>query len=386
MEAKARRAALQTDVRRGEFRERPRIRFDDYAASWVETYQGRTSKQIEPSTRASYRRRLVEEAIPYFGGALLAEIEAQDVKAFVVHVAQRRRRGDRYAADLGPVSQNTVRLALAPVKALFATALEEGLIRSNPAAGVRIVVPRAIPDDEDEDDAGPVKALTAEQLAAVLDALPDEWVLLFEVLVALGLRIGELIELRWRDVDLGARTVRVRRKFYDGKVGPPKSKYGRRTLRLTPELARALWQLRKATRGGAGDLVFTAPRGGRLIPSNLMSRVLKPAAVKAGLGELAGDPPRAESWVGFHTFRHTCATLLFKAGWNPKQVQLWLGHHSPTFTVERYIHLLDEDLPSRLRSRVVLGAVLAARVRTRNAPPRPAPRFRRSCWKRRAGP
>jgi len=77
--------------------------------------------------------------------------------------------------------------------------------------------------------------------------------------------------------------------------------------------------------------------------------VLKPAAADAGAGvwiERPGQPPRAESWVGFHTFRHTCATLLFtQARWNPKQVQTWLGHHSAAFTVDTYVHLLPEDLP-----------------------------------------
>ena len=50
------------------------------------------------------------------------------------------------------------------------------------------------------------------------------------------------------------------------------------------------------------------------------------------------------SWVGFHTFRHTCASLLFAEGRNAVQVQRWLGHHSPAFTLSVYVHLLDEDL------------------------------------------
>jgi integrase len=65
-----------------------------------------------------------------------------------------------------------------------------------------------------------------------------------------------------------------------------------------------------------------------------MNRVLKPAARKAGI-----------PWAGFHTFRHTCATLLFRYGLNAKQVQIWLGHHSPAFTLEIYVHLVPEDLP-----------------------------------------
>ena len=88
--------------------------------------------------------------------------------------------------------------------------------------------------------------------------------------------------------------------------------------------------------------MFVSAAGKRIEPSNLMSRVLKPAAVEAGLGEwvrVKGRRDRAETWVGFHTFRHTCATLLFRHGLNAKQVQMWLGHHSPAFTLATYVHL-----------------------------------------------
>ncbi len=54
---------------------------------------------------------------------------------------------------------------------------------------------------------------------------------------------------------------------------------------------------------------------------------------------------RADTWVGFHTFRHTCATVLFRRGWNAVQVQRWLGHHKPSFTLDTYVHLLEEDVP-----------------------------------------
>lgn len=357
-EAKRLKAELITDVHRGEYRPRSRLSFEAYALEWLDAYQGRTSKAIEPSTRANYRRRLEQEAIPFFKGMLLSEIEPSDIKAFCAQVAARvpvcrrckddpdRRRGCEGCGGTGRrgdvVSPETVRLALAPVKVLLATAFEDGVIRVNPAAGVRVLQPQPPGVYEDDDHAGAVKALTVDELGQLLAALEAKepwrrWSLFFRVLLELGLRIGEMIELRWRDVDLAARTVRVRRKYSEGKVGPPKSKYGRRTLRLTPELAAELWRLRKETRGRDGDLVFTAAHGGRVHPSNLMRRVLKPAAIAAGVGE----------WVGFHTFRHTCATLLFtKAGWNPKQVQLWLGHHSASFTVDRYIHLLPSDLPA----------------------------------------
>jgi integrase len=66
---------------------------------------------------------------------------------------------------------------------------------------------------------------------------------------------------------------------------------------------------------------------------NVFNRVLKPAAVKAGV-----------PWAGFHTLRHTCATHLFRGGMNPKQVQVWLGHHSPAFTMATYVHVLPDEL------------------------------------------
>lgn len=100
-------------------------------------------------------------------------------------------------------------------------------------------------------------------------------------------------------------------------------------------LAQALWARRKETHGAEDDLVFTADRGGRIIQTNLTRRVLKPAVQKAGVG----------AWVSFHTFRHTCATILFRRGWNAVQVQKFLGHADTTTTMRVYIHLLDEDLP-----------------------------------------
>jgi site-specific recombinase XerC len=80
--------------------------------------------------------------------------------------------------------------------------------------------------------------------------------------------------------------------------------------------------------------------------------VLEPAAVKARLGQwvIANGEKHAESWVGFHTFRHTCATVLFENGWNAKQVQLQRGHHKPSFTLDTYIHLMPGDLPAHPRS------------------------------------
>jgi integrase len=231
------------------------------------------------------------------------------------------------------------------VRALLARAVEEGLLPSNPAAGLRIA--RPIEESTEIDDSEEVKALTEDELRLFLDQLPEAWQPFFAFLAQTGLRIGEAIELRWSDVD--GQWLSVRRRFSRGTVGKPKGRKTRR-VRLSEGMAKALWNLRKETRGGADDLVFTSERGSRIIPSNLMTRVLKPAAANAGLGEWVKrvkSPPamRAESWIGFHTLRHTCATMLFRNGWNAVQVQKFLGHADPGFTLRTYVHLLPEDLP-----------------------------------------
>jgi integrase len=88
-----------------------------------------------------------------------------------------------------------------------------------------------------------------------------------------------------------------------------------------------------------------------LTPSNVYSRALAPAAIAVGLyveveiaskGEGVEPKMRKRSTVSFHTFRHTCASLLFDAGRNIKQVQEWLGHADPGFTLRTYVHLMDE--------------------------------------------
>jgi integrase len=330
-EAKDIKARLRADVSRGEDTEVTRDTFAVYATRWIEHYAGRTSKGVRDETRADYKRVLERDAVPFLGHLRVAQIRQTHLNELAAHVAARG------------VTAATVRASLAPVKALLAEALAAGDIRVNPAAGwrARYTQTADVVETSNTDD---VKALSEEQLSALLAEVPEDWRLFYAFLLQTGLRISEAIELRWRDVDFGAVRFTVTRRFYRGKVAPPKSKYGRRAIRLTPALAKALWPLQ----GGPDDLVFTSSNGKRVDQSNVMSRVLKPAAVRAGVGELVKDEKgklRAETWVGHHTFRHTCATMLFRYGWNAKQVQVWLGHHSPAFTLQTYIHLLPDDLP-----------------------------------------
>lgn len=324
-EARDLKATLTADVRRGEYRTLSKVTFAEYAPEWIRSYAGRTSRGVREATRDDYRKQLGLDdegkptgggAVGFFGRVQLVAIEPRDIKRYAKQIAGRG------------VAPNTVRLALAPVKAMLATAVEEGLIRSNPSAGLRLAIARA-----EEPDDGHVKALTEEELGKLVEALPIGWRLFFEFLAETGLRIGEAVALRWQDVDLSRRRVQVRRRYYRGTFAAPKSRYGRRDVPLSKRLAHELelrWMLEEDVEG----LVFPNANGTVLDSSNLMGRVLKPAARTAGV-----------PWVGFHTFRHTCATRLFRRGLNAKQAQVWLGHHSPAFTLAVYVHLMSDDLP-----------------------------------------
>jgi integrase len=101
-------------------------------------------------------------------------------------------------------------------------------------------------------------------------------------------------------------------------------------------LARDLVDELRALRIAADAPVFSSTTGGRLDRDNMLARVIKPAAQEIGA-----------PWAGWHTFRHTCASVLFAEGRNV-QVQRWLGHHSPSFTLDTYVHLLEEDLGAPL--------------------------------------
>ncbi len=159
-----------------------------------------------------------------------------------------------------------------------------------------------------------------------------------------GMRRGELLGLKWEDVDLDGSTVRVRRtltRIEDGKrlsLGEPKTKKSRRTVRLTPGAVEALKRHRakqaeeKLRVGGLyvdQGLVFAGEVGNLINPSNHRQRSFLPLLERAGL------PP-----ITFHDLRHTCASLLFQRNVHPKFVQELLGHASVAITLDTYSHML----------------------------------------------
>jgi integrase len=127
----------------------------------------------------------------------------------------------------------------------------------------------------------------------------------------------------------------VRRRISLGEVGDTKTRHSRRDVPLSPAMLDALREAKEVTSFNQdGHPVFPNLRGDPMHPQNAFRRVYKPAAVRAGV-----------PWAGWHTLRHTCATRLFRAGLNIVQVSRWLGHHSPAFTMNVYVHYLEADVP-----------------------------------------
>ncbi len=348
-EARRRKSEADTEAARGgaDYMDGARLPFGDYAREWIDRYQG-AGKGFRDETREAYRLLLNIYALPYFDkklGRKLGQITPRDIANFVAWLCEQRTKGTeakpgKPAKPGRPLSDATIRKATTPLRACLATAVREGLIRHNPARDVAL--PNRTDRDDLEDDE--VRALTRAQLDAFLKIVHPNHRLLFKLLAATGLRISEAIGLQWRHVRLDGSTpqVRVRRRIVHGNVGPPKSKRSRRDVPLPPSLVR---ELRIARAGSEADaLVFASKAGTPLNINNVRRRYLQPAAEEAGA-----------SWAGFHTFRHSCASMLFERGANAKQVQRWLGHSSAAFTLATYVHLLGDDLGAPLDLTVELA-------------------------------
>jgi integrase len=163
----------------------------------------------------------------------------------------------------------------------------------------------------------------------------DELEALYLLALTTGMRQGELLGLRWADVDLGGGMLAVAQQYKrleDGRgMGKPKSAAGRRAIALTPFVVGSLRRRRAACRCG-GDLVFCGPAGAPLQPEVLRVRHFYPLLERAGL-------PR----VVFHELRHSAATILIAAGVPLAVVSRLLGHASIRITADLYGHIAVED-------------------------------------------
>jgi integrase len=263
-----------------------------------------SSVPLKLSTQHGYKAVLAKHLLPYWRDWQLREIGRQDVQQWVA---------DKFKQQSG---WQTVRNAWRLLSGILETAVEYGYLSMNPARGVKFP----------QQGAREAPAIIAgDEFAKLLNELGEPYKTMVELIAATGLRIGELLGLRWRTLDLDVGTLAVRESVYDGKLQRPKTQKSRRTIPLGPHAVASLKAHRdRSAREGDDELVFPNKSGEPLRDSKLLDHVLRPAAKPAGLGR-----------VTWHQFRHIHSSLLNNLGVPVKIAQEQLGHSSSTWSIPR---------------------------------------------------
>jgi len=211
---------------------------------------------------------------------------------------------------------------------IMAYAVRHKMIDSNPVRDAER--PRRNMDDVVK---GNIAVLAPEQIRALLEATPNQkHRTLFLTAIMTGARLGEILGLRWSDVDFEKKQIHIRRTFNHERFFTPKTKGSIRSIDLAPMMVLELRKWKLVSGGNNDKLVFPSEVGSPIGPQNLTRRYFKPALKVAGLPE-----------IRFHDLRHTYASLLIEQGENIKYISSQLGHASTTITLDVYSHLMKSE-------------------------------------------
>ena len=253
------------------------------------------------STIESYMSTLRIHLGPYFDGKPMSQITQHDIENFV---AEKQAAGQ---------AAKSVANYLGFLHSIYRFAERRRWVTSNPCRLVE--KPRAADVDAD------IRFLDIAEIEALLRAVPDDHLGRVEKVMYLaaamtGMRQGELLAVRWLDVDWSAQRVRVRRNFVRGKFGSPKSKRSSRSVPLADRLAGELDRLHQQSPFDMDhDLVFAHPHTGKPIDRSKLLKRFKAALERAKVRE-----------VRFHDLRHTFGTRMAAAGVPMRTLQEWMGH------------------------------------------------------------
>jgi integrase len=303
--------------------ERP-LTVREYGDRWLTVY---ASVNCKPATEENYRRFLALHAYPTLGDLPLGTVTRSHVKALI---AEKLAGGNR-KSEGKPLNPRTVGTVLIPLRAMFAAAVDDGLIPANPVSRVgKFVGSRKTTEHLD--------SFTAEELRHLLTMCRDHYPTEYPFALTLaraGLRIGEASALSREDLDCERSLIRVRRGYSKRRLSTPKNGKGR-LVDMSGQLRAALVehldvQTVEATVQGKflSPWVFGGSDGNPLDYDVWTRKVWKPLLALAGL-----------RYRGPHQLRHTWVSLLLMQGESPAYVSKQAGHASIKQTVDTYGHLI----------------------------------------------
>ena len=291
---------------------------DAWMDEWFENY---AKVKVRPSSHQTYRGYIDNHIKPNIGKIPLEKLTSLELQKLYKKLLTSGRidrvESKKQAKGLSPKTVRNIHQIIASAMKL---AKEQRLIVADPTEGC------ALPKLEHRE----MKTLPVEQLTSFLKEAKESGVFeMYYIELATGLRRGELLGLKWEDIDFKHANLRVKRQIarINGEVveAPLKTKNAYRMLPLAEDTIAVLKEQKK--KAGGSHWVFPSPTGGPISPDSvlhMLHRVLK----RAGL-------PR----VRFHDLRHTFATLALQNGVDIKTVSGMLGHFSAGFTLDTYAHV-----------------------------------------------
>lgn len=308
-------------IRSGTHVDQSKMTTAEYLEQWLDNQKLR----LKPTTWASYKTA-ADRVIARLGARAIQDLTPIEIESFYSGLAVRGTRSDR------PLSAKTIRNTHTIFRKALSDAERLGIVSRNAAAAARPPIAERVEH----------VTWTAEQLRAFLDfTASDDLFAAYVLLATTGMRRGEALGLRWRDLDLDAAQLAVQQTLttIESKtlVSTPKTNRSRRTIYLDPDTIAQLRAHRKRQAEaklaagpswmGEGDFVFTDPIG-RPINPDWFTREFGRRVRDSGLRK-----------IRLHDLRHTFATLALKNGMHPKVVSDRLGHASVGITLDLYSHV-----------------------------------------------
>lgn len=298
---------IMSQINKGTYQEIKEIAFKDFAEKWLRDH---IAPRVKETTYRFYEGIIRCHLVPSFGECRLTSISTHQIEEYLAR-AQRE-------TNLSPTS---IGYDLRVLKTMLKRAVIWGYLARNPAE--HISKPRQTRKEMD--------FLTPSELRELLANVDPRHYPLFLTAVLTGMRRGELLALKWSDINWSTSQIHIRRSLSLGKMDEPKSNAGVRVIIVPPILISVLQEHHLTCPIGELDLVFPNRDGEIIHAENLVRRHFLPALTRAGLRR-----------IRFHDLRHTYASLLIAQGENIKFIQQQLGHSSAQVTLDRYGHLMPQ--------------------------------------------